>query len=199
MNLDDLQKEKGHTSHSAHHHSSDEKKKLLSKSELSIWRDRYEDIFSDFDSRPFTERTLSDDFILEAKKMARENPTGSIELKLLMPEHLRQKNTEDIIIKCLHMHFKRYAHHLKDEMKKARTKGFLLCILGMSIMVTELYLSGFSIKAFLINAIKVILVPAGWFFTWSGFDHIFYISRRKLSEYDFMIRMGHAEIKFVSF
>lgn len=177
----------------------DDRIKLLGIAELSIWLDRYEDIYSDFDSRPFSERTLSDDFIIEAKKMGKEKLTGTIELKLLMPEQQRQKSTEDIIIKNLHMHFKRYAHQLKVEMKNAKIKGIWLSVLGMSIMVGEVYLAEFSGKTFSMNALRVILQPAGWFFAWTGFDHIFYISRKKIAEFEFMNRMAHAEIKFLSF
>jgi hypothetical protein len=36
--------------------------------EISIWLDSYNDIFSDFDSRPFSERTVSDDFLSEVRK-----------------------------------------------------------------------------------------------------------------------------------
>jgi len=197
MNTDSTSKEK--ESSAIHHDATDEKKKLLSKSELSIWLDRYEDIFSDFDSRPFSERTLSDDFIIEAKKMAKEKSTGAIELKLLMPAQLRQKNTEEIIIKSLHVHFRRFAHLLKDEMKQAKKKGFLLCVLGFSIMIGAVYFAGLAEKNFLNNALRVIMEPAGWFFVWTGFDLIFYLSRKKKSEFNFMDRMAHAEIKFLSF
>ena len=197
MNVESIQKEK--EAPAIHHDATGEKKKLLSKSELSIWLDRYEDIFSDFDSRPFSERTLSDDFIIEAKKMAKEKSTGAIELKLLMPEQQRQKNTEEIIVKSLHVHFRRFAHLLQDEMKQAMKKGFLLSVLGISIMVCAVYLAGLSEKSFLINASRVILEPAGWFFVWTGFDLIFYLSRKKKPEFNFMNRMAHAEIKFLSF
>lgn len=197
MNVENIQKEK--ETATIHSDTLDEKKKLLSKSELSIWLDTYDDIFSDFDSRPFSERTLSDDFINEAKKMAKEKSTGVIELKLLMPSHQRQKNTEEIIIKSLHIHFRRFAHLLQEEMKQARKKGFLLSVLGVSIMICAVYLAGISEKNFLINASRVIMEPAGWFFVWTGFDHIFYESRKKKPEFNFMNRMAHAEIKFLSF
>ncbi|MBK6275849.1 MAG: hypothetical protein IPF58_14690 [Saprospirales bacterium] len=36
--------------------------------EISIWLDAYDDIFSSFDSRPLSERTVSDDFLSEVKK-----------------------------------------------------------------------------------------------------------------------------------
>src|SRR5690349_704077 len=51
-----------------------DQKALLIKSELSIWLDTYDDIFSDFDPRPLNERALSDDFLSEARKMARDTP-----------------------------------------------------------------------------------------------------------------------------
>src|SRR4051812_46940136 len=95
----------------------DENKELLRKAELSIWLDTYDDIFSDFDPRPYSERALSDDFINEARKMVREKPTGTIELKLLMPSELRNNETENIIINSLHSHFKIYANQLYTEKK----------------------------------------------------------------------------------
>src|SRR4051812_10842504 len=106
--------DKGHTGPSssasdkpAADHKQDHKTRLLSKSELSIWLDNYDDIFSSFDSRPVAERTLSDDFITEARKMAREKVSGHIELKLLMPAKARHKATEEAIIKSLHERFRR--------------------------------------------------------------------------------------------
>lgn len=195
----DVENIKEKESQPIHHNALDEKKKLLSKSELSIWLDSYDAIFSDFDSRSFSERTLSDDFIIEAKKMAKEKSTGAIELKLLMPAQHRQKNTEEIIVKSLHMHFRRFAHLLEQEMKQARKKGLLLSLLGFSIMSCAVYLAGISEKNFLINASRVIMEPAGWFFVWTGFENIFYVSRKKKPEFNFMDRMAHAEIKFLSF
>lgn len=177
---------------------SKEKIKLLGKSELSIWLDTYDDIYSDFDSRPYADRTLSDDFIIEAKKMAKEKLTGVIELKLLMPAQQREIKTEEIIIKSLHMHFRRFAHLLQSEMKEDSKKGYLLSVLGIAIMICAVFLTGLSEKNFLINALRVILEPAGWFFVWTGFEHIFYVSRKKKPEFIFMNRMAHAEIKFLS-
>ena len=37
---------------------------LLKKGEISLLLDSYTGIFSDFDPRPYAERTLSDDFLL---------------------------------------------------------------------------------------------------------------------------------------
>ena len=35
---------------------------------ISLWIDSYDDIFSDFDPRPFSARNISDDFLYEVKK-----------------------------------------------------------------------------------------------------------------------------------
>lgn len=43
-----------------------------SRAEISIWLDSYNDIFSDFDSRPISLRSLSDDFITQVKKTQRK-------------------------------------------------------------------------------------------------------------------------------
>ena len=49
---------------------------LLKKSEISLSLDNYDDIFSDFDPRPFSQRALSDDFLIEAKKASRDKVSG---------------------------------------------------------------------------------------------------------------------------
>jgi hypothetical protein len=74
--------------------------------EISIWLDSYNDIFSDFDSRPFSERTVSDDFLSEVRKVCDEKSRDKIHLKLSVPEKMRNTDDEKIIIKRLHLYFK---------------------------------------------------------------------------------------------
>jgi hypothetical protein len=176
-----------------------EKKKLLSNAELSIWLDTYDDIYSDFDSRSYSERALSDDFINEAKKMAKEKISGDVALKLLMPSQQRDKNTEEIIVKNLHAQFHKFAGQLKQEMNNVRTRGMVLTGSGLLIMIATAFLANMPQKDFLSNALRIIMEPAGWFLAWTGLDQIFSISRRKKTEFDFMSRMSHAEIEFLSF
>ena len=176
-----------------------EKKELLSKAELSIWLDSYDDIYSDFDPRPYAERALSDDFLIEAKKMARERMSGTIDLKLLMPAQFRQKNTEEIIVKNLHTHFHKFAKQLKEEMNRVRRRGVLLSSMGFLIMSITAYLVNVSEKNILENILQIVCEPAGWFLLWTGLDQIFSGLGKKKAELDFMSRMAHAEISFISF
>ena len=76
-----------------------EKQQLLKMSEISLIIDTYDDIFSDFDPRPFDQRTISDDFLFEIKRASKEKPSGVIELKFMMPEKLRKPEQEVLIRK----------------------------------------------------------------------------------------------------
>ena len=176
-----------------------EKKELLSKSELSIWLDDYDDVFSDFDSRPIGERSMSDDFLLEVRKMVREKPTGSVELKLLMPHAKRKKDLETIVVKNLHTYFKHAADTIRQEMHKTRRRGFILSAVGFLVMIATAYLVSVSNRSFFFNAAQIVLEPSGWFMVWSGMDNIFYNSRSRKPNLDFNTKMGHAEIIFVSY
>jgi hypothetical protein len=176
-----------------------EKKELLSKSELSIWLDDYDDVFSDFDSRPINERSLSDDFLVEVRKMVREKPTGNVELKLLIPNAKRKKELEVMVVKNLHTYFKHAADAIYHEMKKTRRRGFLLSGLGFLVMIATAYLVSISNRSFFFNAAQIVLEPSGWFMVWSGMDNIFYNSRQRKPNLDFNTKMSHAEIIFVSY
>jgi hypothetical protein len=175
------------------------KKELMSKAELSVWLDSYDDIFSDFDSRPRNERSLSDDFLNEAKKMVKEKPDGRIELKLIMPADLRNPEMEKVIIKNLHSHFRHFAHTLYLDKKKERIRGVILTISGFAMLILAAAISSFGNKSFWSNTIRVITEPSGWFLAWTGLDHIFFFSRKRNSEYEFNSRMAHSEIIFLSF
>ena len=176
-----------------------EKKELLSKSELSIWLDDYDDVFSDFDSRPIGERSMSDDFLTEVRKMVREKPTGSVELKLLMPNAKRKKDLEVIVVKNLHTYFKHAAEAIQAEMTKTRRRGFILSAVGFLVMIGTAYLVSISNRSFFFNAAQIVLEPTGWFMVWSGMDNIFYNTRSRKPNLDFNTKMSHAEIIFVSY
>src|ERR1035437_10528573 len=79
-----------------------EKPKSSDPYQVSIWLDCYDDIFSDFDPRPYTERSLSDDFIAEAIKVSREKLVKISDFKLLIPAGKRNDEQQAIIINNLH-------------------------------------------------------------------------------------------------
>ena len=71
-------------------------KSIMDNAEISLILDTYDDIFSDFDPRPYNERALSEDFLIEARKAARDKNTG-IELHFLIPTPMQDKASEELI------------------------------------------------------------------------------------------------------
>ena len=71
------------------------KQELLAQGSISLLLDSYDDIFSDFDPRPFTHRAVSDDFLIEAKRAALDKD-GTLELRFLIPRQHRKSDTETI-------------------------------------------------------------------------------------------------------
>jgi hypothetical protein len=179
--------------------SDEEKRKLLSLSEISIWLDTYDDIFSDFDSRPYSDRALSDDFLKEAIKMSREKTSKTRELKLLLPSSKRNEKDEAIIRKNLHTYFRIHYHELFLEMKKILRKGWLYTAIGMMMMVVAAYIEPLKGNWSYLHVAFVVVEPAGWFLVWTGLDHIFYTSRQKKDDLDFFSRMTNCEITFLSY
>jgi len=176
-----------------------ETQKILSMSELSLWLDTYDDIFSDFDPRPFTQRSLSVDFLDEIKRASRDKASGQIELRFLIPEKDRNADTESQIKRRLKEHFKKHNEQLKVEMKKIIETGLLVAALGFLLMFFSIMLQR-SLGDSLIETILVTLFePSGWFLMFYGLDNTFYSSRSKKPEIEFYNKMAKAEISFISY
>jgi hypothetical protein len=116
---------------SPHHH---EFKELLAKGEVSLQLDTYDDIFSDFDPRPYSSRALSVDFLGEATRATREK-SGQLELRFLIPQHERKKALESVIKKRLRAHFERHVVLLKKEHSEQVEKGIIVVIVGFLLML----------------------------------------------------------------
>ena len=164
-----------------------------------MWLDDYDDVFSDFDSRPLAERSLSDDFLAEMRKMVREKPTGIVELKLLIPTAKRKKEMEAVVIKNLHVHFKHAAESIRDEINKNRRQSILLTALGFLLMIATAYIVSKSDNSFFFKVLQILLEPSGWFMVWTGLDNIFYSRRRRKPNLAFFLKMQHAEIIFLPY
>ena len=77
------------------------KQSLLKHAEISILLNSYSDIFSAFDPSEYSERTLSDDFVLQAQKFSKTKDGNKMSLKLLLPASARKEQDEKVIIKRL--------------------------------------------------------------------------------------------------
>ena len=177
----------------------EEKKKLLRMSEISLILDTYDDIFSDFDPRPFSERAMSDDFLLEAKKASRDLPSGKIELKFLIPQKERDQSQENIIRKRLREHFIRHHQRLEQEVRRLKIKAAINAISGVLMIMLATFLSTIPDSALWVHLLIVILEPAGWFTAWTGLEHYGFAREERNEELIFYHKMMQAEIIFLPY
>jgi hypothetical protein len=166
--------------------------------EISIWLDCYDDIFSSFDSRPLSERTVSDDFLTEVRKVCEEKSRNKIHLKLAMPENLRNENDEKIITKRLHQYFRNSHSLVLHETKQNNKKGIYFILIGIILMLFASYISFQNPVKFYVHTLLILFEPAGWFFLWSGLDHLVYLSKRKKNDQLYFHKMDEAMIRFVN-
>jgi len=170
----------------------------ITRSEISLWLDNYGDLFSDFDPRPYSNRSLSQDFLDELRRATRNIEVGDFHVKLLAPTALRKPADETIIKKRLKDHFKRHFLMVKKEHQKLIRKGIILAIIGFLFMIGATFVGHYGENLFFTFLI-VILEPGGWFMMWYGMDQIFYFGKEKKPEYEFYEKMDKAEIKFDSY
>jgi len=175
--------------------TNDKLNKLVDESEISLVLDTYDCIFSDFDPRPYDHRVLSFDFLIEAKRAAREKVSG-LELKFLMPEKLCDKEKEAIIKKRLHNHFHKHMQMLKKEKSTKVGHGVLIAVLGFFLTAGAAVISYYNKNSLNATVMLVLLEPAGWFSIWNGLDMVFQASKATREDYDFYRKMATAEIVF---
>jgi hypothetical protein len=175
----------------------EESKQLLhGPSVISILLDSYADIFSDFDPSAYSERILSDDFIIQAKNMSKHKKGNKMSLRLLLPKNMRNEQDEKIIIKRLHSYFKSVHQALQSEVRKANTKGFILALIGIIVMIAASYISFMKPEQYHVHFVLVLFEPAGWFLLWTGLDHLVHSSKEPKKDLAFYLRMTKSEINF---
>lgn len=173
-----------------------EKDTLLKLSEISLWLDTYDDIFSDFDPRPFSQRVLSDDFLREAKKASLDKPSG-IELKFLIPKDIRNSETEAMIKKRIHDYFKKHSLEMQKEIKSTIKKGILITLFGSFIMIAATSISlWYHDSGLLPTFLVVLLEPAGWFLVWEGLNNMFLDTKPFKTDLAFYQKLAKCEISF---
>lgn len=187
----------------------DDKNKLLQMSEISLWLDTYDDIFSDFDPRPFSHRALSVDFLDEAKRASLDKNLGKIEIRFLIPAKMRNFGIEEEIKRRLHDHFLKHHRNLIDEHKKTKKAGYRWFGIGVILLVFGGILYSYAdqidvaVHGFLanlgMNILIMIFEPAGWFLAWEGLDQVFFDMKHKKAELEFYEKMSKAEIHFTSY
>ncbi|HXF44335.1 MAG TPA: hypothetical protein VNK70_02640 [Candidatus Paceibacterota bacterium] len=179
------------------------KYKILPESELSVISlrlEQYDDIFSDFDIRPYSSRALSVDFIDEIKRAAVDKNDGGIELILYVPKNERNESREAAIKERLVAHFRRHHHLLYQEKKKIMKLGLSMVVMGIFSMIAATFII-FKDPAqnIFLSFLVVFLEPAAWFLLWEGMDQVIFNSKNLNPDLEFYRKMsdpkGHIVFK----
>lgn len=170
---------------------------------ISLILDSYDDIFSDFDPRPYSEKALSDDFLIECKKAARDKE-DRLELRFLIPKNKRDYKDEIKIKKRLREHFQRHHREVEREINKVRWNGVMWFMIGAIILVISTLLLEYQAPVqepykFLFTLLIIISQPAGWFTLWEGLTRIFITPDKNITDYDFYKKMSKSEIVFLDY
>lgn len=171
----------------------------ISLAKISLDLDSYNDLFSGFDPRPYHERSLSDDFLLEAKKASIDKVSGKIELNFLIPHKKRNEKEELVIKKRLRAHFKKHYLLAKQELGHIRKEGISYALIGMLLMlIATSIIFHYTEESFLVSFLKILLEPAGWFLFWQGLDIAVFKARERKPELIFYEKMHKSQINFHS-
>ena len=163
---------------------------------ISIVLDSYDDLFSDFDPRPYFVRALSDDFLLECKKAAVVKK-DQIELRFLLPSKKRNSSDELKIKKRLKDYFQRHFKEKHKELNKVKLNGLFWFIAGAIVMVSAPLL--FNNEHYLFKVLAIMSEPAAWFFFWEGLGKIFLLSKSEVENYKFYKKMAKVDISFLDY
>jgi len=137
--------------------------------EIGVVIDTWDDIFSDFDPRPLSERTVSGDFVDELKKRYRETQAGNFIITIYAPVSLRNEDSERMVTSRLRKHFRLRFMQKKKVIALIRIKGIIFVIIGicsLSFLTLATYFRFLSELA--LQIISIILMPLGWFGIWEG-------------------------------
>jgi hypothetical protein len=173
--------------------------RTLREGNISLILDSYEDIFSDFDPRPYGEKALSDDFLNECRKAARDKDEHNLELRLLVPRMKRSAAAEETIRHRLKNHFQKHHHEHEKDIRAIKLRGGQFFAIGVACMLISAYISSLGGSGIGYHLLIVAFEPAGWFAFWVGLEQIFFGPKEKEPEHSFYAKMVHVEVEFFSY
>ncbi len=166
--------------------------------DVKLWLDSYDDIYSDFDSRQYHKRRISEDYLDELRNELKISEKFDGNIILLLPKSKRAEASEIIIAKGLSAYFiKQYEFH-KNKCAVKLKNGILLFISGFFIMLFNTWFSFHFSQSFAVNFLRILLEPAGWFLLWAAFDFLYYDFTKLKAERNIYKQISSAQILFAN-
>lgn len=142
--------------------------------DINLWLDAYDDIYSDFDSRHFRNRRISEDFLVELQIEMKYQSQNASNIILFLPQEQRNETTEKVIISSLKDFFNRQFHFHGEKCNKKLKKGIFFLALGIVVLGVNSWIIYRIAESFSMIVLRVLLEPGGWFLLWAGFDFLVY-------------------------
>jgi hypothetical protein len=165
--------------------------------DLNFWIDSYDDLFSDFDSRPYTERAISDDFLVELNKLTEEKEDFIKVVRFQIPEKIRDEKTESLIMERLVKGFEDQYLRFSRELSASRRNGILMTVCGTAALMLAVFIVSLGEQTLWQNSLKILFEPAGWFLIWTGLDKMYMGGRPIKRKRDFFARLEKSKVEFV--
>lgn len=168
--------------------------------EIELILDSYDDLFSDFDPRPYHSRSLSNDFLLETKYASKDKFADHIILKFIVPKKYRNLIHEKLIERRLKEHFVKHLKEKARELRGLKKSGLLFIAFGVALMSLAYLLHSGTLPFNTIaqNLTLIIAEPGGWFLFWIGGEKFVYGIRENRPDYEFYKKMSQSKIAFSS-
>lgn len=160
--------------------------------------DEYQDLFSDFDSREYSRKSLSDDFLNECKKASIDKKLEGVELQILLPQKIRDEKKESIIKERLKNHFIKHYNRINDEKNNIIKKGVFLIALAVIVLAcsTVAHYILTSNNTLLLSLFYVVFDPLGILLLWEGIEDSISGPNAIKEELDFYKKMSKSRIFF---
>jgi hypothetical protein len=161
--------------------------------DISLWLDSYDDIFSDFDSRNYIKRRVSEDFIDELKAALKYRTEHLDALVLLLPPDIRKADSEKDIVAGLKDQFRHRNEIFVAKHRKIFRKGILMSLGGLALMTIS---SLMTVKGYPAVALHITIDPGSWFMLWTGLDALLYDYRTAIKDSKFYALLEQLKIHF---
>ncbi len=141
--------------------------------EIAITLDVYDDIFSDFDPRPYSQRELSEDFLKEIGRRYMENKKGRFEVRFTIPSSQCDPKAEVLIKKRLREHFSFMVKRETENINKTKHRGYLYILIGALVLLADTYFFFmFHEESLFYQLLSILLIPAGWYGMFTGIGKV---------------------------
>lgn len=167
--------------------------------DISIWLDKYEDLFSQYDSSELKARTLSDNFLEEMRKMVRKVPASGIELKFNLMQSAPDAQNEALIGDNIHDYFTCHAKAAQQEKADIIRSGMVRIVAGFALITCLLMVRNKWSAVLALHGLEMMLDPLGWFLIWTGLEMVFVQAKKEQPAIDFNLKMATAKLTFITF